>query len=165
MQQISSMWLVIVQWALAFEWLHSSWGKWAQPGFIANIQKTLTGFANGTNFHFYANFLNSVAIPHAALFGNLIRIGEASVGIAFALGGIIWIYKYSLPKFLALILAVACLAAALMNLNFFLASGWSSPAGWGLNILMIALELLLASFYIKQVKSNDYKVLQNMSTK
>ncbi len=148
MKKVSVVWLVLIQWVLAFEWLHSGWSKWSGPGFIANIGKTLEGFAAKTPYAAYSDFLGSTAIPHAQLFGNIIRIGEMASGIAFALSGIILLSQKRLPEWATWILAIISFGAALMNLNFFLASGWSSPSTWGINVLMGLLHLILGIYYV-----------------
>jgi thiosulfate dehydrogenase (quinone) large subunit len=148
MKKVSVVWLVLFQWGLASEWLHSGWGKWASSGFIDNIGKTLAGFAAKTPYTSYGAFLQNTAVPNAAVFGNLIRTGEVAVGLALALGGLLLLGKKRLPQSLSVVVALACFGAALMNINFFLASGWSSPSTWGLNLLMAVLEIILGVFYL-----------------
>ncbi len=148
MKRVSLTWLVLIQWVLAFEWLHSGWGKWAESGFIDNISKTLQTFAAKTPYTSYGEFLTSIAVPNADLFGNLIRLGEMGVGLALAIGGIWLVYKKTIPSYVVAILVIASIGGALMNLNFFLASGWSSPSTWGLNLLMFSVHVIFAIYYI-----------------
>ena len=149
MKKISIIWIVLIQLAIAFEWLHSSWTKWAEAGFINNIPKTLEGFASKTPYSTYSDFLTSFAIPHAELFGNTIRTGELAVGIALLVSSVILLSKKSLPKYVVWLTAIACFGGAFMNINFFLASGASSPSSWGLNIMMVLVQIILGIFYIK----------------
>jgi hypothetical protein len=148
MKTISISWLIFLQLALAFEWLHSALGKWLHPEFMDGIGKTLGTFASKTNHRGYAEFLNSVAVPNAEMFGNMIRVGELAVGLALLLSGLIILKQKQLSLPAAWIITAACFGGALMNINFFLASGWSSPAAWGLNILMAATEIILGIFYL-----------------
>jgi uncharacterized membrane protein YphA (DoxX/SURF4 family) len=148
MKRASVVWLMLIQFVLAFEWLHSGWGKWAKPGFMDNIGKTLEGFATKTPYKAYGAFLNNTAVGNADLFGNSIRIGEIGVGIALALSGIILLTKKRLPSWAVAAMVIALLGGALMNLNFFLASGWSSPSTWGINMTMGFIQLILAIYYI-----------------
>lgn len=152
MKRISVVWLVLVQFILGFEWLHASWGKWTEVGFMANITKTLTGFATQTTFPVYGDFLRSVAIPNAELFGNFIRTGEILVGVAFVLGGILLLAKKYLSTTTLWLVATAMLGGALMNLNFYLAAGASSPSTWGLNVIMGLIQLVLAIYYFSNRK-------------
>ncbi|HEX3099731.1 MAG TPA: hypothetical protein VHQ41_02040 [Patescibacteria group bacterium] len=155
MKKVSVTWLVLVQFSLALEWLHATTSKWLEPDFIVGINKTLETFAAKTPYHFYSSFLNSVAVPHAQLFGNLIRIGELGVGLTLLAGGIFLLSKKELPAAAQWLVIIACFGAALMNLNFFLASGWTSPAAWGLNILMATIEIILGVFYIQALQHQN----------
>ena len=148
MKRTSIIWLVLIQWALAFEWLHSGWSKWSGPGFITNIGKTLQGFATKTPYTSYGSFLQNSVIPHSELFGNIIRSGEILVGIALVLGGLLLLYRKNTHPFTIWLLVTALFAGALMNLNFFLASGWSSPSAWGVNIIMGFTHLILGLHYV-----------------
>lgn len=148
MKKASLIWLVLVQWVLAFEWLHSGWGKWAAPGFMDNIGKTLAGFGSKTPYTTYGSFLNETIVPNAETFGNLIRTGEIGVGLALALAGIILLVQKKLSPLATWLLVVAFLAGALMNLNFFLAAGWSSPSTWGVNLVMGLIHLILGLYYL-----------------
>ena len=152
MKRVSVLWLVLIQFVLAFEWLHSGWGKWAEDGFISNIGKTLGGFADKTPYTAYGDFLRSTAIPNAELFGNFIRSGEILVGIALVLSGILFLYKKNLSQPVVWLIAIALLGGALMNLNFFLAAGFTSPSTWGVNMIMGFIHLILAIYYITNRK-------------
>ena len=148
MKKVSLVWLVLIQWILAFQWLHSAWGKWSSTGFITNIDKTLDGFAAKTPYTAYGDFLSSIAVPNAEAFGNTIRSGEVLVGLALFLGGVLLLFKKRVPSVATWFLVIALFGGALMNLNFFLASGWSSPSTWGINVVMGLTHLTLGIFYI-----------------
>jgi thiosulfate dehydrogenase (quinone) large subunit len=149
MKKISIVWLILIQGVLALEWLHSSFGKWTDSKFMDGIAKTLEGFAAKSTFPGYPEFLNNVAIPNAQLFGQMIRTGEVAVGIALAISGLIIISKKPLPSVTLWLTVIAFLGGALMNINFFLASGASSPSSWGLNLLMTLVQIIFAVFYIQ----------------
>ena len=148
MKKVSVVWLVLIQFVLAYEWLHSGWGKWSETGFISNIAKTLSSFADKTPFTHYGDFLRNIAIYNAELFGNIIRTGEILVGTALVVGGILLLYKKNLPEPATWLLAIALLGGALMNLNFFLAAGSTSPSTWGVNMVMGLIHLILAIYYV-----------------
>lgn len=147
MKRAPVIWLVLIQFVLAYEWLHSGWGKWANPGYMDNIGKTLEGFAAKTPYSGYGTFLKNTALTNADLFGNSIRLAEIGVGIAFVLGGIILLSQKRLPSWAVAIIVIAFFGGALMNLNFFLAAGWSSPSTWGVNMVMGFIHLILAIYY------------------
>lgn len=148
MKKVSVVWLVLIQWMLAYQWLEAGWGKWAEPGFMAGIGKSLAGFAAKTPYAWYANFLKSTAIPNATVFGNSIRSGELLVGAALLLAGIVLLTKKRLPPVATWLLIIACFGGALMNLNFYLAAGWSSPSTAGLNVMMGLIELIFGIYYL-----------------
>src|SRR5206468_11728243 len=50
------------------------------------LQETLSKWADGPAYHFYAPFLHNVVIPHAALFAHLVMIGEIIVGALLLFG-------------------------------------------------------------------------------
>ena len=52
----------------------------------AELQKTLSGWAAETRYHFYVPFLTGVAIPHAEIFAVLVIFGEIAVGAALLCG-------------------------------------------------------------------------------
>ena len=147
-KKTSYVWLLLIQFALAFEWLHSGWGKWTGSAFMDNLGKTLEGFAAKTQYDSYGSFLTNTVIPNTEVFGNIIRSGEVLVGLAFVIGGIVLLYRKSLPTPVTWILVAAFFGGALMNLNFFLASGATSPSAWGLNLLMSLLQIILGLHYI-----------------
>jgi thiosulfate dehydrogenase [quinone] large subunit len=50
------------------------------------LHETLTKWASGPAYHFYVPFLETVAIPHAALFARLVTLGEIAVGALLLAG-------------------------------------------------------------------------------
>jgi thiosulfate dehydrogenase (quinone) large subunit len=152
MKRASVTWLVLMQWILAFQWLHSGWGKWSGPGFMNNIGKTLSGFATNNPHGWYSEFLRNTAIPNAELFGNSIRAGEILVGIALVLAGVLLLTKKRLPQTATWVLLVALAGGLLMNINFYFAAGWSSPSTWGINIVMALVHIVLGLFYFTNRK-------------
>lgn len=147
-KQVSVLWLVLIQWVLAFEWIQSGWGKFASSSFMDGIAKTLGGFAAKTQFGFYSDFLKSTALQNPTLFGNVVRFSEVLAGLAFALGGL-WLLKFgNMPKILTIGMVVAFYGAALLNANFWFAAGWSSPSTAGINMVMGLIEAVLGTFYL-----------------
>lgn len=147
-KKISYIWIILIQFALAFVWLHSGLSKWTSAAFMDGFSKTMEGFASKTSYVLYSNFLHNTVIPNAELFGNLIRTGEILVGFALVVGGIVLLWQKTLATHLNWLLIIAFFSGALMNLNFFLASGATSPSAWALNLLMVLLQLILGVAYI-----------------
>ena len=152
MKKTSVIWLVLIQFVLAYEWLHSGYGKWVEAGFMTNIGKTLNNFADKTPYTLYGDFLQGIAVPNSELFGNVIRTGEILVGITLIVGGILLFHKRYLPKPASWLIAITLLGGAFMNLNFFLAAGSTSPSTWGVNMVMGFIHLILAIYYISNHK-------------
>lgn len=147
--------LAIIQMLIGLLWLHSSWEKWAGPAFIDNIGATLQSFADKTSFAWYGKFLESYAVPNAQVYGQMVRVGELAVALAFVVGAIWLLSKQALPKSASIVLVVASFCAALMNINFFFASGSLSPAGWSLNLLMTGIQIVLGVYYINLINTSQ----------
>ncbi|MDY0393826.1 DoxX family protein [Virgibacillus halophilus] len=82
--------LAIVRVYIGYTWLTSGIGKLMGGGFDASgfLQGAIAG-AGGDNpavQGWWATFLEHVALPNAALFSNLVMIGEVLVGAALILG-------------------------------------------------------------------------------
>lgn len=156
-KQVSVVWLVLIQWVIAYEWLQSGWGKFASSGFMDGIEKTLQGFASKTNFGFYADFLNAFAVPNPALFGNVVRFSEMAAGLALAVGGLLVLKFNQLPKPVTIVLVAALYGGAILNANLYMAAGWSSPSTAGINIIMFLVQAILGTFYLTTLLNRDKK--------
>lgn len=150
MKRTSIIWLILVQWSLAYQWLHAGWEKWIHPDFMQGIGGTLSRFAESASVSWYANFLTTVAAPNATLVGNLVRGGEIAVGIALALGGILMLSTRTHRKLINVILLVANSGGLLMNVAFYLAAGALSPSTAGLNVLMGMLHIIFILVALKE---------------
>lgn len=151
MKKISILWLVLIQWVLALEWLLSGWGKFTKPDFMAGIGKTLSTFAGKTTVGWYGGFLDNVVVPNASLFGNLVRCGEILVSLTLIIGGILAVRSDKLHPLASWALVIALYGAAFMNLNFYLAAGWSSPSTAGVNMVMGLAQLIIGTHYLTSV--------------
>jgi thiosulfate dehydrogenase [quinone] large subunit len=76
----------------------------------AELHETLTNWAAGPAYDFYAPFLQKVAIPHAGLFAHLVAYAELAVGALLLLG---------------CATRLAALGGIFLCLNFLFASGVS----------------------------------------
>lgn len=94
--KMAPVWLVVRVY-LGYLWLTAGWGKITEGGWIGEgAGGAVTGFAQGaiqqtTGEHpqvtqWYANFLENVVVPNAALFSYLVVFGEVAVGLGLILG-------------------------------------------------------------------------------
>lgn len=150
------LWLVFIQWVIAFEWIKSSWGKFAEPDFMNNISKTLGAFSSpGNPNEWYASFVRERLLPNANLFGNVTRFSELLAGLALALGGAWLLTQRNLRKPVALVVLIALVGGALLNFNFYFAAGWTSPSAEGINLVMGLVQLVLAGYYLRTLQNWD----------
>lgn len=144
-------WLILIQWAVALEWLMSGWGKFADDKFMLGFSKTVGAFAAKTPYNFYASFLKDTVAANPDFYANLVRTGELLIGVALVAFGAYYLTQKQLPNLYRGLLVAALLCGALLNLNFYLAAGWSSPSTAGINVLMGLVQLILAGFYGKTI--------------
>lgn len=94
--RMAPVWLILRLW-LGYQWLQAAWGKWTEGGWVGKgAGGAVEGFAQGaiaqtTGEHpqvtgWYADFLENVVVPNAAVFSYLVIFGETLVGIALILG-------------------------------------------------------------------------------
>ena len=129
------VWLVLRLY-LGYEWLMAGWEKVAGSGWTGSgAGSAISGFLNGAlakagGAHpavsgWYAWFIGSVALPHAAAFSYLITYGELAVGAGLILGAFT---------------GIAAFFGAFMNLNYLFAGTVSTNP----LLLVIGLFLVLA---------------------
>lgn len=118
---------------VGYQWLSAGWEKISAGGWIgihagAPLQAFLAGsLAETSGAHpnvsaWYGWFLAQAVVPHAAIFANVVAVGEAAVGVALILGAFT---------------GIAAFAGAFMNLNYLFAGAVST------NPLLLAIELFL----------------------
>ena len=103
--------------------------QYFNPATHGYIGHQIIAFATGSPLH---DFLTSVAVPHASLFGGLVAYGELAIGLCVLLG---------------LFSRVASLCGLLINLVFFLSADWHVfPYFYGSDIVFLFcwLTLLIA---------------------
>ena len=133
---------------MAFEWLKSGLGKFTQPDFMNGVAKTMGMFAAKSPHRWYGDFLQSTVVPNAAYFGNLVRTTELLVGAVLVVAGFVWLKQRRMSFLMHTLLIVALAAGALLNLNFYLAAGFTSPSTEGINLVMGLTQLVLAGYYL-----------------
>jgi thiosulfate dehydrogenase (quinone) large subunit len=116
---------------IALEWLSSGTGKLMNPKYVSGFAATNANFAKGSSFSWYRDFLTGTVIPNHDFFAYFTMYGEIFAGVALLLG---------------LLTNAGAIAAFLLNLNFWLAAGYSGGSTFGVNFVMggAAIVLLLA---------------------
>lgn len=132
-------------------WLRSSMGKITGGKFVATLAPTLNKFSSDNPNVSYKDFLEHTIIPNSTVFGNLIMWGEFLIAIAITFSCLHLLLKKD-KKIIQKILFSGLIGGALLNLNFWLASGWTSPSTDSLNLLMLIIELIGIIILVKTFK-------------
>jgi thiosulfate dehydrogenase [quinone] large subunit len=95
--RLAWLWLIIRVYT-GWQWLDAGWGKVTNPAWFGpNAGSALTGFVNGALqksattpdvTDWYAAFLQAFVLPHAALFANVVAVGELLVGLGLIFGAL-----------------------------------------------------------------------------
>lgn len=134
-KRFSILWTILRIW-LGYEWLIAGIGKISNPTWVGSkAGVAVTGFLKGalakaTGDHplvqsWYANFVQSVALPNAKVFSYLVAYGEVLVGVSLILGALT---------------IVGLLGGAFMNLNYMFAGTTSTNP----NLYTVAILLMVA---------------------
>jgi len=123
--------LLFVQLIVGYEWFNSGLTKIIRGGFPGGLASEMSDRAKSAS-GWYRSFLDGSIIPHAAVFGYLIEIGELLVGIALIAAALVWLFRWDkLPDAgkVAVLLAtvLASLGGIFMAVNFHLANGGTHP--------------------------------------
>lgn len=134
--------------------LRSSFGKFTSGNFPDSLGGILTRFASNNPNPFYKSFLENIAIPNSQAFGQLVFWGEALVAASIVIPALYLIFRPKTKSRITLwVLIAGLIGGAFLNLNFWLASGYTSPSSDGLNLLMLVTQLLGALYIIRLQKS------------
>ena len=118
--KFSNLSLLLLRLAISYIWLSAGLSKLINRQFISTYSNTISGFAKGAHFSFYADFLHKHVLPNSQIFAQLTVWGEILTGIAFLLG---------FPMF------IATLVGMFMNLNYYFVAT-TTPSQY-LNIILI----------------------------
>jgi uncharacterized membrane protein YphA (DoxX/SURF4 family) len=150
MKRDASLGLALVQLALAWEWLSSALTKLVHGDFASGLASDLRDAGTtGT----YDAFLRHVVIPHGALFGWLVQLGELAVALLLIAGALTG---------RRLLTGIAAASGALMTLNFGLAAGQhffrvigtdSFDEGLSLDVLATWIQLALLLYVLAPLTS------------
>jgi thiosulfate dehydrogenase (quinone) large subunit len=117
-----------LRWTVGLLWINSALGKLTNPTYASGFAATNKGFAAKTPFGFYKDFLNAFVIPNASWFGTFVAYGELLVGVALLVG---------------IATHIGAITGFFLNLNFWLASGYTGGSGGSVNILMATVAVLV----------------------
>lgn len=146
----------------AYEWLLSGLDKLLGSTFRSGLAANLRGSAHSNPHRWYAHFITSTVIPHAAAFAVVVEIGELLVVGGLVAGAVLWLAEPRLPSrwvdLFHLAVIGALLGSALMTANYYLMAGnawpWlktADPFDEGLSIdgllTLIALALLAVQLH------------------
>lgn len=134
-------------------WVRSSLGKIIEGKFIGSLGMVLTKFASNNPYTWYKNFLTSTVIPNSTLLGNLILIGEVFTAFSLLIGITYLLFMKKENKAIYVLMLTGLITGLLLNLNFWLASGWTSPSADSLNLLMVFIELIGLKYLIISITS------------
>ncbi len=134
-----------LQTVLAFQWIFAGLEKIHAEQFVSTIGKTLSRFENGNPHDWYVGSVLRIAKSYPVTFGMLVQWGEFLAGIGLFVALVLYIFsKQRSTKTLARLIGIAALAAGVfMNVNFYLAAGWTSPSTAGINALMFWMQFVL----------------------
>lgn len=124
-------------------WFRSGLGKFTSGNFVENLPKTLERFSSQNPHSWYKDLLGPIG-SNSQLWGNLVMYGEL-VGSLVLLTGVAMGLLKNTPRPLVALMILSLLGLSFMNLNFYLASGWTSPSSEGLNLLMFFIQIIGAA--------------------
>ena len=138
--------------ALGFIWIRSGYGKLSSGEFPETLAKTLLLFASKNPYLWYKAFLLTFAIPNAYLFGLLTQWGEFLSGISLFLGSLASLFIKKYTRLITSVVIGGLIGGMFLNATFYLASGWMSPSGESLNLLMFIVELVCLATLVISLK-------------
>lgn len=132
-------------------WINSSYGKFMSGNFPEELGKTLTKFASQNPYPWFKDILLNQAIPQSVMVGKVVLYAEVLAAILIVLGiaGHLLNLKGVVFK---LFLLKGLMMALVLNLLFWLASGWTSPSSNSLNLLMAFIELVGIIYCLKGLR-------------
>lgn len=152
---------------LAYEWLVSFANKVFTKNYYQNLHNQLSQAISGVQLHFYASLLKHVGIPQYRLFGSLVLIGEAFVGLAFVIVAIC-VFRGISNGTISKLGAFASIIAAFMSLNYAILGGdtlFVDPAnafqeGISIDWVLFLVEVTFAIYFYSMttgVRSRKFK--------
>lgn len=142
--------LLLILLSVGVLWLRSSFGKLSSGTFVNNLGATLTKTAEKNPYPWFKDFLTTVAIPNAQLFGNLVLWGELLSAIAITVGAILMIINPHPARVVVLLFILGLVGGLLLNIIFWLGFGYTSPSTDSINLLMAVIQIVGIFFVMQQ---------------
>lgn len=148
-------WLATIQLVAAYEWLVSGLNKVLAGNFPQQLHGVITDALHGNPNEWALPLLKGLVLPCCTLFGGMVECGEVFVGAVLAVAALLWLLGERVPAMIrrlgAWTAAAACLGAAFMNVNFYIAMGGTFPtvspanaANEGVSIDIVLMLVMLA---------------------
>lgn len=134
-------------------WARSSLEKIIGGKFAANLGSVLTKNAQSNPFPMYKQFLESFAIPNPQLFGQLTMWGEFLTAASIIGGSLYLLFRNQNERLAYIVLIAGLVGGTFLNINFWFAFSWTSPANDSLNLLMIFIQLVGIITLVKMLKA------------
>ena len=133
----------------AYEWWASGWEKFTSPDFAGGLEATLAAFASQNPFPWYKDFLTSFAIPNVAIFANLTMWGALLAATTLFVTAAAYAYAKdkNVRRWMLGFAFIALIGGLILNANYYLAAGWSSPGTRGVNLVMFWIQAALIYVY------------------
>lgn len=128
---------------LSIIWLRSSIGKLTEGTFVENLNQTFARFAENNPYPWYKNLITTIAIPNFETIGAIVMWTEFVVALITLFCAIILLFRPIVQKPVLATLSIGLILGIILNVNFYFASGWTSPSSESLNFLMIAFQIIL----------------------
>lgn len=119
--------LFILRLSVAGIFINSALQKLMSGNFPDTLARVLGYFISANPNGWYVSFIQNFILPQSFFWGWVIQLGELAVGFSLMLG---------------LLFPLGLLGLFLLAVNFLLAAGWTSPATFGLNFLLVVLSLV-----------------------
>lgn len=133
-------------------WARSSLGKIIGGKFAESLGSVLTKNAQSNPFPVYKQFLESFAIPNSQIFGQLTMWGEFLTAVSITGGSLYLLFKNPNHRLAYIVLIAGLVGGIFLNINFWFAFSWTSPANDSLNLLMIFIQLIGVVTLVKMLK-------------
>ncbi len=144
--------LLLIILAIGLIWARSNFPKMTEGKFVNNLGATLKKSAEQNNNLWYKEFLQNFAIPNANIFANLVMWGELLVAISLIFASLYLLIKGS-NRLVQVVLLLGLLGGAFLNINFWLAFGYTSASTDNLNLLMAIIEIIGVVVFISHSKN------------
>lgn len=132
------LWVLL---AVSYIWLHSSYAKLSSGGFPQSLGPTLQKFMIHNPYPWYRQFIEAIVFPNAYVVGLLVQYAELLAGICILVGAVLLILQKYVRVAVRTVL-IGLVISFFLNLQFWLAAGWTSPSADSLNLLLMIIALV-----------------------